>query len=129
MMHKRVERLLKDTNHQVCIEYILSSFTDELESVNKFLIAATLQKDKAETMKIFSDWFEKGKPQKNEFFKDLGLDMSQPEIEAEFQKHKKWREDTKLTATPTVLVEGYKLPDNYRIEDLRYFTDFNVDIR
>jgi hypothetical protein len=66
------------------VEYILSSFTDELESANKFLIAVALQKDKAEVMKIFSDWFENGKPQRDEFFKDLDLDMGRPEIEAVF---------------------------------------------
>jgi hypothetical protein len=129
LMHKRVEKLLKDTNHQVCVEYILSSFTDELESTNKFLIAAALQKDKAEMLRIFSDWFEKGKPQRDGFFKDLNLDMSRPEIEAEFQKHKEWKEETKLRATPAILVNGYKLPENYRIEDLRYFTDFDFEIK
>jgi hypothetical protein len=128
-MHKRMERLLKDTNNQVCIEYVLSSFTDELESTNKFLIAAALQKDKAEMMKIFSNWFENGKLQRDEFFKDWGLDMSRPEIEAIFQKHKKWKEETKLTATPAILVNGYKLPENYRIEDLRYFAEFDFEIK
>jgi hypothetical protein len=128
-MHKRMERLLKDTNNQICVEYVLSSFTDELESTNKFLIAVALQKDKAEVMKIFSDWFGNGKPQRDEFFKDLGLDMSRPEIEAVFQKHKQWKEETKLTATPTILVNGYKLPENYQIEDLRYFTEFDVEIK
>ena len=29
--------------------------------------------------------------------------------------------------TPTIAVNGYKLPDNYKIEDLRYFTEFDID--
>ena len=50
--------------------------------------------------------------------------MTNPAIEAEFQKHEAWKEKTQLRATPTIVVNGYKLPDNYKIEDLRYFTDF-----
>ena len=51
------------------------------------------------------------------------------ESEVEFQKHESWKEKTKLRATPTITVNGYKLPVNYKIEDLRYFTEFDVDIK
>ena len=57
----------------------------------------------------------------NDFFKDICLNMNNPEIEAEFQKHESWKEKTQLWATPVILVNSYKLPDNYKIEDLRYF--------
>ena len=39
-------------------------------------------------------------------------------IEEEMDRHKKWRRGTSLMETPTVLVNGYKLPDEYEIEDL-----------
>jgi len=47
----------------------------------------------------------------------------------EFQKHKSWKEKTQLWAMPTISVNGYKLPENYKIEDLKYFTEFNVDVK
>jgi len=34
-----------------------------------------------------------------------------------------------LRATPTILVNGYKLPENYKIEDLRYFTESDFDFK
>jgi len=49
--------------------------------------------------------------------------------EIEFQKHEAWRNKTQLRATPTMLVNGYQLPENYKVEDLRYFTEFNVEIK
>jgi len=55
--------------------------------------------------------------------------FANPEIEVEFQKHEAWKEKTQLRATPTILVNGFKLPDNYKIEDLRYFIEFNVDVK
>ena len=128
-MHKRVKKLLHDTNRKVCVQYLFSSFSPDLNFANKYLTAAYIEKEQSEFERIISEWFEKGKPLKEVFFDDLQLDMANPEIETEFQKHEAWKEKTKLRATPAILVNGYKLPDNYKIEDLRYFTEFNVDVK
>ena len=100
-----------------------------MEFANKYLIAAYLEKEQQEFERIIADWFEKGKSLKELYFKDMQLDISNPKVEVEFQKHEAWKEKTQLRATPTILVSGYKLPDNYKIEDLRYFTEFNVDVK
>jgi len=47
-------------------------------------------------------------------------------VEIEFQKHEFWRMKNQIRATPTVLVNGYLLPEIYNIEDLQHFTEFNV---
>ena len=125
-MHKRVEELLKQVNNNINIQYILSSFGEMFNSTNKYLIAACLKDNTNSPMKIFNDWFEKGKALRDEFFKDLNLDMENPEIEIEFQKHEAWKKKTQIMGTPTVLVNGYKLPESYKIEDLRYFTDLDL---
>jgi len=133
-MHKRIERLLQKMNNNIAVQYILSSFDESLESTNKYLIAACLQSrchcglDSQSHGQIFTDWFEKGKALRDDYFKDKNLDMDNPEIETEFQKHEAWRKKTQLRATPTVLVNGYQLPGNYKIEDLRYFTEFNIEM-
>ena len=93
------------------------------------LIAARLNRchpvlDTGSPEQVFTDWFEKGKALKEAFFDDLQLNMENPEIEDEFKKHKAWKEKSQLSATPTILVNGYKLPDNYKIEDMRF-----LDIR
>jgi len=128
-MHKRVEKFLHDTNRNVCVQYLFSSFNQDLEFANKYLIAAYLEKEQQEFENIIADWFEKGKSLKEAFFNDFELDMNNPDIEIEFQKHEDWKEKTRLRATPTILVNGYKLPHNYKIEDLRYFTEFNVEVK
>jgi len=130
-MHKRIEKLLKDTKREICIQYIFSSFQPDLDYANKYLIAAWLISchcvpDTQSPEQIITDWFEKSKDLKEKFFENLQLDMSNPDIDAEFQKHEAWKAKTQLRATPTILVDGYKLPDNYKIEDLKYF--FNLDL-
>jgi len=132
-MHKRIVDLLQQVKNEISVKYILSSFEENLNSTNKYLIAASLayhlssqNGDTRGIMQILSDWFEKGKPLRDEFFKDMNLDMDNPEIEIEFQKHEAWKEKSQLRATPTIFVNGYQLPESYKIEDLRYFTDLDL---
>lgn len=127
-MHARVEKLFIETKGNLCVQYIFSSFDGNLEYANKHLIAVYLEKSKATMMQLFTEWFDKGKISKKRFFENLQLDMTNPDIEIEFQKHEAWKEKTQLRATPTILVNGYKLPGNYKIEDLRYFTNMEVDV-
>jgi protein-disulfide isomerase/uncharacterized membrane protein len=126
-MHKRVKKMLQDTNRKVSVQYILSSFNADLEYANRYLIAVYLQKEQNEFEDIIAGWFEKGKSLKEVFFDKLQLVMNHPAIETEFQKHEAWREKTQIRATPTIFVNGYKLPDNYKIEDLRNFTEFKSE--
>jgi len=125
-MHKRVIKLLHDTKRNICVQYLFSSFQPDLEFAVKNLIAIYLEKGQSEFEQIISNWFEKGKPLKEAFFENMQLNMENPCIETEFQKHETWKEKTRLRATPTILVNGYKLPDNYKIEDLRYFTNLDL---
>jgi len=129
MMHKRIEKLLEKVNNKISVQYILSSFTEELNSTNKYLLAACLKNtNDYNIQQLFTDWFEKGVKLQNDYFKNMSLDVEKQEVETEFQKHETWREKTQLRATPTVLVNGYRLPDNYRIEDLQYFTDLMLTL-
>ena len=123
MMHKKIDELLLKTKNNISVQYILSSFEEKLNSTNKYLIAACLDNNTGSIMQIFSDWFEKGKTFRDDFFSNRSLNMENPEIEVEFEKHETWTAKNQLRGTPTVLVNGYQLPESYNIEDLRYFTD------
>jgi protein-disulfide isomerase len=125
-MHKRIEELLQKMENNISVQYIFSSFGENLNSTNKYLIAACLSDKTNSPMQILNDWFEKGKGLKDDYFKSLSLNMDNPAIEVEFQKHETWKDKTQIRATPTVFLNGYKLPDIYRIEDLQHFMDFNL---
>ena len=125
-MHKRVKKLLRETDGVFCVQYIFASFYSDFSFIDKYLVATHLQKERDEFERIVADWFERGKPLGEAFFSNLGLDIEDPKIEAELQKHKAWTKKSQLRATPTILVNGYKLPDNYKIEDLRYFANIEI---
>jgi thiol-disulfide isomerase/thioredoxin len=54
MMHKRIEKLLQKTNNNISVQYILSSFSEELSTTNKYLIAACMEKD-SDPGRVFAD--------------------------------------------------------------------------
>jgi protein-disulfide isomerase len=126
-MHKRVEKFLKDTNNNVSIQYILSSFREEYDNINRYFIAVYRERGEKEALKIYENWFEKGKLLEEKFFDALHLNINTEEVETEFKKHKLWREKTQINATPTVLVNGCQLPENYQIEDLQWFVNCEID--
>lgn len=126
IMHKKIERLLQKMNDKIGIYYILSSFDRPSNSTNKYLIAAYLANKNDVARRIFSEWFEGGKEQLDDFFKDLSLDIDNPQVAVEFQKHEFWRKKNHIQAVPSVLLNGYLLPGSYRVEDLQYFTEINI---
>ena len=118
-MHQRVHQLLEQ-NKQICVQYIFSSFNESLDISNKYLIAAYLQK-KEEHKSLYDRWFKGGKFYKEEFFRQNPVDINMNDVIEEFFVHEQWKEKSGLRATPTILINGYALPDYYKIEDLKYF--------
>lgn len=127
-MHSRIEKILEQTNN-LCIQYIFSSFDESLDGSNKFLISTYLSRETEVMKSIFTEWFEKGKNSKDEFFLKYKLPFETPEVMNEFHRHKLWIEKTKITSTPTILVSGFKLPSNFKIEDLLFFKDLDVNTK
>jgi uncharacterized membrane protein len=118
-MHKKVSKFIKDMKDNICVQYILFSFYD-LKISNYFLAYIYMRYLQVED--IFDKWFESGKYYRNDFFKEYGFDSENitDEIKEEITLHDNWIEKTKIDETPTILVNGYKLPEIYNFEDLVY---------
>jgi hypothetical protein len=119
-MHLRINELLTQNKH-ICVQYIFSSFNEELEISNKYLIGAYFQKN-GRAKDIYDEWFERGKYNKEMFFEAHPVNTAMQEVLSEFDLHEQWKEKSGLRATPTILVKGYKLPDIFKIEDIKYIT-------
>ena len=123
-MHSRVEKLL-DAGANVRVQYIFSSFDSSLDISSKFLISAYLNKADA-TREIYNEWFNEGKDDRERFFNKYPIDLTDEDIKIELENHRKWKSDNKFGATPTILINGYKLPENYQIEDYRYISELRL---
>ena len=122
IMHERIAKLLKENKH-ILVQYIFSSFSSELEVSARYLIAVSQQKSAEERDDIYTEWFKKGKTDKEKFFVKHPVNMEDNVAIEELNQHNIWIKESQLHATPTILVNGYKLPEIYQLEDLKYFTD------
>lgn len=128
-MHSRMEKLLKDTNNRFRIQYILSSFESSLDSSCEFFLYANRKYSVEERNRIYDEWFEGGKYDKEKFFKSHSFLSDINFVSKEYQKHLDWKEQTKLRATPTILFDGYELPEMYfqQVDKLAFFTDLEFE--
>lgn len=124
-MHKRVEALLQKKGNDLCVQYIFSAFNEDLLKSNRFLIAAYLQSYPQSREQIYSQWYRKGKYNAEKYFNQFEFNINE-EVETELQKHEQWKQRSGLKATPTILINGYRLPKQYNIEDLQYQTDITI---
>lgn len=118
-MHYRLNNLLSKTGDKYCLQYVFSSFEESLSVSNKMLIAAFFKYGSVDVMKVYDDWFTNGKYRKEEFFLQKGL-LVDSIVENEFVNHEEWIRKNQLRTTPTVLINGYMLPFQYKIEDLEF---------
>lgn len=117
-MHARVDNLLALYGNDICIQYILSSFNEELEGSNRYLISCYDEKDRSKSWKAFTEWYEHHKHHYKEIIQKHSEDLYSDSINDEMERHAKWRKRTGIVATPKILVNGYLLSKEYQIEDL-----------
>jgi thiol-disulfide isomerase/thioredoxin len=125
-MHSRLEQLLENTNNGYCIQYVLTSFNEELEKSSKLFIAMYHQKDIPAFLSFLDDWYKNGKNSREEFYGKYPFNREDEALLSEYQRHKDWINETKIRATPSILFNGYELPEQYRVEDLKYFTKMDL---
>lgn len=115
-MHKRLQALI---DADCCrIEYVFTSFRTEWDIINRYLIAAYQQLGEGEAWRLLTEWYDRGKQKQEAFFTPYKLKAEAAEVKAEFDRHEAWRKATGFQATPTLLVNGHKLPYGYQVEDL-----------
>lgn len=122
-MHKRIGSLLKEMGDKVCVQYIFSSFNKELEKSTRFLIAVYQQESREKAEVVYDDWFAGKKYLGEAYIRKFDYDLDSADVNRELHKHNEWQHECRITSTPSILINGYQLPDNYKIEDMKHFTD------
>lgn len=118
-MHKRLNDII---TQDVCIQYVFTSFSNQLENINKFIIAFYKKFGAEQCWKMLTDWYESGKDQNEEFFAPFDLNIERNDVTYEFHKHFSWREGKPFPGTPTILVNGKTVSSPYSVEDYLYLT-------
>ncbi|MGN6395261.1 MAG: vitamin K epoxide reductase family protein [Mucilaginibacter sp.] len=122
--HLMLDELLeKNGNIQARIVFTADNTeTDRKTPVARHLMALHDLPDKSIVKKAMHDWYEQKQKDYESWAKVYPVTL----IEKSFKKldqQKAWCEVAEVAATPTLLVNGYKLPDIYQLPDLRYMLE------
>ena len=116
-MHIKIGNILSQTGDKFCVQYVFTSFNESLNISSKMLISAYLKENEENCKTIYYEWFKGGKNNKEFFFKKYNL-LIDDTVEEEFNNNQNWIRQCKLRATPTIMLNGYMLPEQYKVEDL-----------
>jgi len=78
--------------------------------------------DKTIVKKALNDWYDQKQKDYKAWAKVYPVELD----EANYHKldnQKEWCKMAEVTATPTLLLNGYRLPDIYQLPDLKYMLD------
>ena len=120
--HPVLEQLVKaNPKLQVKIIFTSTEFAeDKSATVAKHLLAIAANGDIIKTQKALDDWYLTDKKDYEVFALKHPIDSDKLNQQNEMiYKMRDWCTKSDITYTPTIFINGYLLPDNYTIEDLK----------
>lgn len=88
----------------------------------KHLMSLGVYADKTLLKQALSDWYNQSSKNYYEWAEKYPSNIS-PDIDTAFQKQKKWCEMADVSFTPTIFINGYKLINLYKLEDIKYLLE------
>lgn len=122
-VHAPMEELL-ETNKDLQIQIIF--FMDDIPNHSgsetvKHLMAIHQKGDIELTSQALNDWYAPEIKDYTAFAKKYPIDIDFNAPNANLMAMAKWCEEMKVAGTPTFYINGYKLPEIYTVQDLKYF--------
>lgn len=119
--HEKINNLLNYLGEDnLYIQFVFINFDkDEIRDSGKFLIASYLNGGPDFAKDLFNRWFTSERYEIRNTYAKYSFNLNTKDVLDEQQKHEKWSKQNKVSLTPTVLYNGYILPDIYNIDDLR----------
>ncbi|RWY48327.1 vitamin K epoxide reductase family protein [Mucilaginibacter gilvus] len=122
--HMLLHQLLEgNDNLQVRIIFALGNRGNDIStSVSRHLVALSDVPGPNKLKTALNDWYEQKQKDYTSWAKAYPVALSGMEIK-KIDKQNDWCEKAKVTATPTILLNGYLLPELYRVSDLKYMLE------
>jgi uncharacterized membrane protein len=122
--HKALDEWLNATDDiQVRIVFTAQNTDNDRNTpISRHLMALNELPDKTKVKHALYDWYEQKQKDYKAWAKVYPVEL----IEADFQKldkQKAWCTMAEVTATPTLLLNGYRMPEQYQVQDLKYMLE------
>jgi uncharacterized membrane protein/thiol-disulfide isomerase/thioredoxin len=122
-VHPVLENLFDRGNIDLQILFTPGTGDDVKNKAIRHLIAIDGKGDHEYTRIALDDWYNDGKKNYKAFASRYPMNGELSQQERKLEAMRGWCEKEKITHTPTLFVNGYELPSEYGVEDLKYLLD------
>ncbi|RZK43163.1 MAG: hypothetical protein EOO90_04145 [Pedobacter sp.] len=119
--HQVLDQWLK-TRDDVKIKIVFTTTDqdgDENTKISRHVSALSLLNDAELLGKALNDWYKQGDKKYEEWAGRYPVEYN-ANFAAVTARQKEWLKMAEITHTPTLFVNGYKLPDPYQLEDIKH---------
>jgi len=122
--HKLLDELLEQNAYvQARIVFTANNEDNDIKTpVSRHLMALNDLSDKTIVRKALHDWYEQKQKNYEAWAKVYPIKLEETEFYKIDRQHQ-WCEMAEVTATPTLVLNGYRLPDIYQLPDLKYMLE------
>jgi uncharacterized membrane protein len=122
--HKILDEFIaQNPNLQARIVFTANNTDNDIRTpVSRHLMALNGLTDKTIIKHALNDWYEQKQQDYKEWAKVYPIKVNEADYQC-LDKQKVWCQTAEITFTPTLLLNGYRLPDLYQLPDLRYMLD------
>jgi protein-disulfide isomerase len=122
--HKLLDELLGQKDDiQARIVFTAQNTEDDLKTpISRHLMALNELPDKTKVKQALHDWYEQKQKNYEAWAKAYPVTLNGVEYN-KIDKQKDWCQMAEVTATPTLLLNGYRLPELYQLPDLKYMLE------
>jgi protein-disulfide isomerase len=119
--HKTIAEWLK-TRADIHLKVIFSTADHDHDSATKMarhITALSLMKNQQVTENALNAWYDQSNKEFENWAEQYPVEINDT-VAGVTEKHKAWCRMAEIAFTPTILINGYKLPEPYRLEDIKY---------
>lgn len=124
--HLLIDDALNDNgNIQVRIVFVGDNTgeKDDKGRVQRHMMALNQLTDKTIIKKALYDWYHQKQKDYDTWARDYPISLNNNDTVDKLKQQKAWCDVTDIKATPTLLLNGFKLPPSYKVNDLKYMLD------
>lgn len=105
---------------QVKVLFTTANHDDDAQTkVARHLTTLSFSQDKTLAEQALNDWYHQSCRNYDDWAEKYPVDKRE-EPEVATQKQKEWCEMAEVSFTPTIFINGYKLPEQYSLENIKY---------
>ncbi|MEL6562068.1 MAG: vitamin K epoxide reductase family protein [Bacteroidota bacterium] len=127
--HQTIDKLFGDYHGYFNWNTIFNVEVDDEPYLDKrvyrLITSLQLNEDQEMTSQAISEWFMN--EDEEQWIEKYQHDYDTRAIDDHLMNQYHWMQSIQLNYTPIILINGYKLPELYQVEDLRFFIEYLIE--